>query len=201
MFVLIKTALQCCLIGLFLYPFLGVIALSEFFVTKAEASGGTETPNVVNSVRVWPSPSNTRVVFDLKDVPEYTWFTLEKPYRLVIDLAKTRGTLDFSQIVNHSKLVVKLRRSKPKDKRSTRIVLELSKKIEPQIFALKPTAPYGNRLVIDLADSISHQKELIKQPVYERSQNIIIAIDAGHGGRIQVQSDPWAHMKKMLSCV
>lgn len=189
-----KTALRCCLLLVFLYPFTGGSLLSanqslgffytDFFISSAHASNNSHTTNVINSVRVWPSPSNTRVVFDLEDQPEYTWFTLEKPHRLVVDLARTKGNTDFSKVVNNSKLVTKLRHSKPKNKNSVRVVLELDKKVKPQIFALQPTAPYGNRLVIDLADNrpVSNSKDIIKQPVYQRSKDIIIAIDAGHGG-------------------
>ena len=80
--VFMKTALRCCLILVFLYPFSGGLLLpgnqtsgyfsAGFFIGSAQASNNSQSPNVINSVRVWPSPSNTRVVFDLEDQPEYT---------------------------------------------------------------------------------------------------------------------------------
>lgn len=172
-----KLMLRCLLLVILLYPIFG-----GFSVPDAKASNNTNQNNVINSVRIWPSPSNTRVVFDLQNQPEYSWFTLEKPNRLVIDLAKTKGQTDFNKVVNTSKLVTKIRHSKAKSSNSVRIVLELDKKVKPQIFALQPTAPYGNRLVIDLADNRPTSKNIIKQPVNKRSQDIVIAIDAGHGG-------------------
>ena len=44
--------------------------------------------NTINSVRVWPSPDSTRVVFDLNDKPDFSYFMLKNPARLVIDLKK-----------------------------------------------------------------------------------------------------------------
>lgn len=170
-----NTVLRYLLLVVLLYPLAGGISVPD-----AQASSNAK--NSINSVRIWPSPTNTRVVLDLKKQPQYSWFTLEKPHRLVIDLADTGGKTDFSKVVNSSKLVTKIRHSKPKKSGSTRIVLELDKKVKPQIFALQPTAPYGNRLVIDLADNRPVGKDIIQQPVNKRSSDIIIAIDAGHGG-------------------
>ncbi|MED5521165.1 MAG: N-acetylmuramoyl-L-alanine amidase, partial [Pseudomonadota bacterium] len=31
--------------------------------------------NNIDGVRIWPSPDNTRVVFDMKSAPEFTYFT------------------------------------------------------------------------------------------------------------------------------
>ncbi|XOV80212.1 MAG: N-acetylmuramoyl-L-alanine amidase [Aestuariibacter sp.] len=137
--------------------------------------------NSINSVRIWPSPNSTRVVFDLEKAPQYSYFTLTNPHRLVIDLAAMHGKVDFSQFENKSQLLKLIRHSTPKDKNSLRVVLELNKKINPQVFSLVPTAPYGDRLVVDLTDP-SPTEKVIEPRMKERSKDIIIAIDAGHGG-------------------
>ena len=63
------------------------------------------------------------------------------------------------------------------------MVIELTKQIKPQIFALEPTPPYKNRLVIDLADDEALNKTLVTTSEQNvRDRDIIIAIDAGHGG-------------------
>ena len=108
--------------------------------------------NQIESVRIWPSPNSTRVVIDLKEAPEFTYFSLDNPQRLVVDLKQTKKEFDFSKIANQSNLVHKIRSSKPKNNQSTRLVLELTKRVKPQLFALPPTPPYKNRLVIDLVD-------------------------------------------------
>ncbi|MDN4502099.1 N-acetylmuramoyl-L-alanine amidase [Alteromonadaceae bacterium BrNp21-10] len=145
--------------------------------------------NKINSVRIWPSPDNTRIVLDLDDVPQYSYFPLKNPERLVIDIADTTGKFNFDGVQNDSDLLKKIRYSTAKNKQSIRLVLELNKNIKPNIFSLRPTAPYGNRLVIDLGDkdtgvaSKSSPKSVVRYQDDEQSElPVIIAIDAGHGG-------------------
>ncbi len=139
--------------------------------------------NVVEGLRVWPSPSNTRVVLDLSAQPEYSYFTLSNPTRLVIDLANTQSNFDLSNVKSTSKLVKKVRYSTPKNKNSVRVVLELDIPANTEIFALPPTAPYKNRLVIDLSDKNEQpQQAVMTSDRSTRDRDIIIAIDAGHGG-------------------
>ncbi|GAC13642.1 N-acetylmuramoyl-L-alanine amidase [Aliiglaciecola lipolytica] len=139
--------------------------------------------NAIEALRLWPSPDNTRVVLDLTDEPEYSYFTLSNPERLVIDLANTKGEIDFSKFVKPTDLVKKVRYSTAKSDSSVRVVLELSRKLNAEIFALPPTPPYKNRLVIDLSDkSESTQQVIMSSENSTRDRDIIIAIDAGHGG-------------------
>lgn len=138
--------------------------------------------NTIEGLRIWPSPDTTRLVFDLSDTPEYTYFTLKNPQRLVIDIENTPDNFDFSTIVNESKLVKKVRYSTAKNSQSVRVVVELNKKLEKNIFALPPTAPYGNRLVIDLNDSDSSAPQIVLNSKSTTDRDIVIVIDAGHGG-------------------
>lgn len=167
-----KNILRYFLLVILSYPVAGGL-----FVAHSK-----QTDNSINSVRIWPSPSNTRVVFDLQQHPEFSYFALENPHRLVIDLKQTSGAMDFSKVTNSSKLLTKIRHSKPKSADSVRVVLELARKVKPQIFSLQPTAPYGNRLVIDLADSQPIKAQITSENLNNRHQDIIVAIDAGHGG-------------------
>jgi N-acetylmuramoyl-L-alanine amidase len=138
--------------------------------------------NTIEGLRIWPSPDTTRLVFDLSDTPEYTYFTLKNPQRLVIDIENTPDNFDFSTIVNEGKLVKKVRYSTAKNSQSVRVVVELNKKLEKNIFALPPTAPYGNRLVIDLNDSDSSAPQIVLNSKSTTDRDIVIVIDAGHGG-------------------
>ena len=143
----------------------------------------TMAQNKINGVRVWPSPDSTRIVFDLKKSPEYTYFSLENPYRLVVDFKSTSEKIDLSDLGANSKLIKRIRQSKPKNESSLRVVLELTKNIKPIVFPLKPTAPYGNRLVIDLIDHNARQKQTTTQTAkLNGKRDVLIAIDAGHGG-------------------
>ncbi|WP_189405244.1 N-acetylmuramoyl-L-alanine amidase [Alteromonas halophila] len=140
--------------------------------------------NKIDGVRVWPSPDKTRVVLDLQQAPEFTYFTLENPHRLVVDLANTDDSLDLSNVENDGDLISRVRYSSPKNTRASRVVVELNRKADPTLFAMTPTAPYGHRLVIDLNDINAPQRSqvVIDERNNHRDRDIIIAIDAGHGG-------------------
>ena len=61
-------------------------------------------------------------------------------------------------------------------------MLDLNNAVSAKVFSLKPTAPYGNRLVIDLeAKSKNKLTKIVTKPK-QQLRNIVIAIDAGHGG-------------------
>lgn len=145
---------------------------------------GTVHANQIDNIRIWPAPDNTRVVFDLSATPNYSYFTLydTEPYRLVIDFNNTKLATDLAKITNESLLIHKIRTSTPKNSSSTRIVLELSDKIQATVFPLAANDRYGERLVIDLPGrSIARRTQaLTVEQLTERK--VTIAIDAGHGG-------------------
>ncbi|RDV25624.1 AMIN domain-containing protein [Alteromonas aestuariivivens] len=139
--------------------------------------------NTIEGLRIWPSPNNTRVVLDLAQAPEFSYFTLTNPYRLVIDLAATDDSRDLSSVETAGDLIRTVRYSTPKNSNSARVVIDLARNAKPNLFAMTPTAPYGHRLVIDLADSQSSASPVvIDSASNNRDRDIIIAIDAGHGG-------------------
>jgi len=151
---------------------------------------GAAYANDIENIRIWPAPDNTRVVFDLSNSPAYSYFTLYQapPYRLVIDFDTTKLNVDLAKLQNESLLIKKIRTSTPKDKNSTRVVLELNDKIDAKVFPLAANDRYGERLVIDLPGrSIERRTEaLTVEQLKERK--VTIAIDAGHGG-----DDSWFH--------
>lgn len=144
--------------------------------------------NTINSVRVWPSPDSTRVVFDLNDKPDFSYFMLKNPARLVIDLRNTDKLDSLPAIPQKHQIVSKLRYSKPKDSKSVRFVFELARASKPVVFALLPTDPYKHRLVVDLVDKtpkaepVASTNTSVKKRELNQERDIVIAIDAGHGG-------------------
>ncbi|MBU2068743.1 MAG: N-acetylmuramoyl-L-alanine amidase [Gammaproteobacteria bacterium] len=139
-----------------------------------------QASNEVQSVRVWPSPDNTRVVFDLTAAPEHKYFTLDKPDRLVIDLRNIKNGSSLPAVSGDTGLIKTIRSSS--DNNSMRIVLDLDKASKATVFALPPTPPYGHRLVVDLPDSQPQQSAPAITPTIRTARDIVIAIDAGHGG-------------------
>lgn len=136
--------------------------------------------NSIDGVRVWPSPENTRVVFDLKSTPDFTYFTLANPQRLVIDFKHTQNVASLRNLLSKDKRIQKIRLSTPKTKTSTRLVLELKEAYKLNVFALAPAGQYGDRLVVDLYD----KNRVIQksEPTNNNKRDIVIAVVAGHGG-------------------
>ncbi|PAJ72495.1 N-acetylmuramoyl-L-alanine amidase [Pseudoalteromonas sp. NBT06-2] len=158
--------------------FIGFIFFSSFAVKNVYAQ------NKITSVRVWPSPESTRVVFDLKDKPDYSYFILKKPLRLVVDLKNTSQKVLLPKVTNEHQLIKKIRFSKPKKKGWTRLVFEILEPVKPVIFSLAPTGPKKDRLVVDLFAINKKPKKAIvaKNRDISGNRDIIIAVDAGHGG-------------------
>jgi N-acetylmuramoyl-L-alanine amidase len=159
---------------------------------------------LVKGVRMWPSPDNTRLVFDVNGPVEHSLFTLEAPERIVIDikashLARPIQGLDFS------KGVISNIRTAMQANGDLRVVLDLKKRVLPKSFTLQPNAEYGNRLVVDLSDPGS--APVVQAPpaqstpapsaavrnlsdAVEDGRDVIVAIDAGHGGEDPGASGP-----------
>lgn len=146
--------------------------------------------NKLDSVRIWAAPESTRVVFDLSKAPKYSEFTLTGPHRLVVDLADTQLGVNLAKLANNSKLIKSIRYSTAPTKGTLRLVLDLHRPVKANLFSLPPTAPYGNRLVVDLDDStLAVASSSSAAPsstnltaTNQGSRDIIVAIDAGHGG-------------------
>ena len=136
--------------------------------------------NNINGIRVWPAPENTRVVFDLSKKPDYKYFSLSSPQRLVIDFKDSKKIVSLKNIIKNDKRIKRIRTSKSKSKGTIRLVLELAESYQLTVFPLAPAGQYGNRLVIDLYDKNRASKIITQSKNSKR--DIVIAIVAGHGG-------------------
>ncbi|MDM3871560.1 N-acetylmuramoyl-L-alanine amidase [Porticoccus sp. W117] len=141
------------------------------------------TASTVDGVRVWRSPDNTRLVFDLSAAVDHRIFTLENPSRLVIDIEDATSKTRFDKLPL-SNTPVSAIRSAAKKGGDLRVVLDLGSVVSPRSFTLKPNKQYGHRLVIDLYDKAKAAKTVktISDAVKNKERDIVIAIDAGHGG-------------------
>ncbi|WP_426117630.1 N-acetylmuramoyl-L-alanine amidase [Pseudomonas sp. DSP3-2-2] len=157
----------------------------------------------VRSVRLWRAPDNTRLVFDLTGPVQHSVFTLTSPDRLVIDI--NGATLGGQLNVPMANTPITSMRSAQRTPTDLRVVIDLKKAVTPKSFTLAPNQQYGNRLVVDLFDEasdansapivaetaantapavpISPAKPPIKlTPVPNGKRDIVVVIDAGHGG-------------------
>ena len=173
-----------------------LVMLACWYVEPASA----ETS--VAAVRVWPGPEYTRVTIETDGEAEYNVFSLDSPDRLVIDLTNAELGEALKQLPSKMSAddsfvsAARVGQFKPG---VTRVVFELKQKVQPQVFTLKPIGDYGYRLVVDIyplvpTDPIlallgeSNAETPGQSPTPQQpaalvpKKNLIVAIDAGHGG-------------------
>ena len=153
-----------------------------FISASLEAAPPSRPGIAVQGVRTWSAPDNTRVVFDLSGPTQYRVFTIHGPQRVVVDLIGTRlqQTLTVPQAQDHF-----LRRIRHgRHGRDLRLVLDLNDKVVPKGFLVAPEGPYGHRLVVDLVGTAPPAPPPVALRHERRpgQRDLIIAIDAGHGG-------------------
>lgn len=146
-------------------------------VLLAAASANAAT---LDSVRMHEAPDYTRVVFDTSASVAYQVFTLENPRRLVVDLKDTRPRSGFVPSGGGNGERVGGVRAAPRGA-DYRVVLDLARPVTPQSFKLAPVAPYGHRLVVDLYGQDGGRARPAA-PQRSEKRDVVIAIDAGHGG-------------------
>lgn len=156
----------------------------------------------VRSVRLWRAPDNTRLVFDLSGPVQHSVFTLAAPNRIVIDVNGAKLATQFDNLALSNTPITGMR-SAQRTPEQLRVVIDLSAAVTAKSFMLAPNQQYGHRLVVDLFDSAAAAAfELPSSaaanapqvpttptqvppkltPVPNGKREIVVAIDAGHGG-------------------
>lgn len=157
----------------------------------------------VQGVRLWRAPDHTRLVFDLSSSVEFHAFSLNEPDRVVIDISSTRFAASVEGL-DFSRTPIRKLRSAARDKDDVRIVLDLGAQIKLSSFTLPENEQYGHRLVVDLydldtvlaegadsgaqdssstgAEQMSPERGIDDVIARDEARDIVIAIDAGHGG-------------------
>lgn len=141
----------------------------------------------LEGLRIWPAPDHTRLVIDTAGEVDHNIFELAGPDRLVIDLKDTRLQASL-EALDLSGSPIRRIRSAVRNGNDLRVVLDLQKSVKPRSFLLKPNQQYGHRLVIDLIDeggtrvdrASAAKPTVTHDPAGKR--DIVIVIDAGHGG-------------------
>src|SRR5699024_3931030 len=157
------------------------VLIAMVLLTSSLAAAAGE----VRNLRVWAGPDNTRAVLDLDQRVDYRLFTLDNPSRVVIDIENValEDALELDE--EHSGVIRRVRYG-VRNERDLRVVLDLDDKIRPQSFLLAPASEYGHRLVVDLypenAQSAAERVREATQTALDGERDMIVAIDAGHGG-------------------
>ena len=171
-------------------------------VTSAWAAG-------IDKVRISQTGETTRLVFDLKGETSYTSFKLDKPDRIVLDLKETKQW-SIIKLPSFDSTPVKNIRYAQRETDILRVVIDLASAREYQTQFLAPNDNHPHRLVVDLATTpfpetktapktlktatISKPAAIKKvtkpaPPKVKKTikpqprRDIVIAIDAGHGGK------------------
>lgn len=141
-------------------------------------------------VRLWTQPSQeTTVVLDLTEPHAHQAFYLSNPDRVVLDIASAKMLKSISE-VDLMDGPVRTMRSARRNQGDVRVVLELKQAVEYKTYELSPNEVHGHRLVTKLTpkatagkDGYSAIEEIKSADDYtSQARDVVIAIDAGHGG-------------------
>lgn len=151
----------------------------------------------VEDVRFSDTSDLARIVLEFDAELTFTYFALSNPDRIVIDMQGVNKSFDLTALSLTGNKVNRVRHSTPKTQNDSRLVIETSKKLNPRLFTLEPNGggsqPIGHRLVIELIDpnpvaisALTSSSASVNSPINTtapiRDKDIIIVIDAGHGG-------------------
>ena len=156
----------------------------------------------VENVRIWAAPDSTRIVFDISSPVSHTTSMLTDPYRLVIDMKAAKMSGDIAQPAAQDRYLQRLRSARRNDN-DLRVVLDLKKFSRTRSFQLAPNEQYGHRLVVDVFDTEAEEQARVEaienEALADRTRDVVIAIDAGHGGEDPGASGPNGTFEKNVT--
>jgi len=167
----------------------------------------------VNSLIYTNNSNQNRMLFNVTELPQHRVFFMNNPSRLVIDIKNAQLQRALSQPSSTHPLFSRVRTG-TKNNTDLRIVVDLKAPISSKKFSLISDNSDKNRLIIDLfhqdpivaentetkeviqlATSKSLEPQIVaaksivgKSTESTKTNSIVVAIDAGHGG-----NDPGAH--------
>jgi N-acetylmuramoyl-L-alanine amidase len=164
----------------------------------------------IASARVWPAQEYTRLILEGPAPIGHQLLQLKEPHRIVLDLDGVDLGPELAQLPSRVQANdpyiagIRFGRKAPD---VLRVVIDLRAEVTPQLFALKPVAEFGHRVVLDLypLNPVDPLMALLEEPrpaaearpvdkgadkaaegkpVAGRGapRRITIALDPGHGG-------------------
>jgi N-acetylmuramoyl-L-alanine amidase len=147
----------------------------------------------IRDVRVASTETGTRVVLDLSAPVKHKAFLLDTPNRVVLDLSKSSL---LSKLPEAEGVITSLRAGELPHS-GVRLVFEVSGPVTIQTSAASPSGDAGHRLILDIAGPASAATKIVSvapvvpaapvaiRPAHaplDSGRDIVIAVDAGHGG-------------------
>jgi N-acetylmuramoyl-L-alanine amidase len=148
----------------------------------------------VRAVRIAATDTGTRVVLDLSGPVKHKAFLLDDPGRVVLDVP--HSSLRNKQALDAPDGVVIAARTGKLPNNGLRLVFEVRGNVSIQTSTAVPSGDAGHRLILDIRSPNAVAKAVSVTPVVpaaptairpahaptESGRDIIIAVDAGHGG-------------------
>jgi N-acetylmuramoyl-L-alanine amidase len=187
-----------------------LLPAAQLVVPRAWAEAGR-----IASARMWPAQEYSRVILESPAPIEHALLVLKNPDRLVLDLPGTELTSELAQLPNRVQpadpYISGIRVGK-KAPTVVRVVLDLKSEVKADVFALRPFAEFGHRLVLDVypltpidplmalleGERVKESAAPVRPPESQgpsrerppvprpdagpKPRRITIAIDPGHGG-------------------
>lgn len=149
----------------------------------ASATAGIAGAAEIRGLRLSQEADHTRAVFELSAPLQYRLFGLSNPDRLVLDVSAATLGPTFAAAAGNE-LLSRVRTGKQGN--DLRIVFDLARGVRPKSFLLPPDGKQGHRLVVDLFPQDAAQSGVplpVKAATLAGQRKIVVAIDAGHGGK------------------
>ena len=159
----------------------GAVAKVGLFAYAAMLALAGADAAEIRAVKLAPEGDHTRAVFDISAPLDYKLFEIGNPDRIVLDVRDASFAQNFSAPAGAG--LLKAIRTGRVGKDGVRVVFDLAGAVRPKSFVQPPGNGAGYRLVVDL-----YKKGKTVAPVKsaaalaEKPRDVIIAIDAGHGG-------------------
>ena len=166
------------------------IALVLLVAGPVWAASATGEPSVLG-MRMFDASSHTRVVFDLSAPVDYNLFSLRKPDRVVLDFKGVRFKTELKNGFRRNRRISGIRQAKRGSDRY-RVVFDMVRQERARSFLLSPHGRRGHRLVVDFGRTenaavktgrVTPVPGASKPEPMGRLRDVVVAIDAGHGGK------------------
>lgn len=167
-----------------------LISLCSFLLVSTSSFAGT-----LQQLNVKNETNRVTAQFSFTQAEKFSYFYLNNPNRLVLDFQNTVGNNRIIPKTISEGIISKIRYSKAPRSSITRVVIELKKSakasfstkgnsvyvIFPQKLTLKSNNSTTAQQTIEKKSNSSEASQLVTIPLTRKP--IIIAIDAGHGGK------------------
>ncbi|MCX8042498.1 MAG: N-acetylmuramoyl-L-alanine amidase, partial [Desulfobacterota bacterium] len=161
-----------------------VVATSLVLPLYSAAVARADARNRLVDIRHWSAPTSTRIVFDLKQEADYESSKLTNPERITLTLNGFDGFMPKDLLTVNDGIVKNVRMLQDR-KGTVRVVIELEKPAQHNIFPLRPIDGKLPRLVVDIVREDLEQAEKLRREATRQGKKqgeFIVVIDPGHGG-------------------